>query len=86
MTSDEYQVFEVVLKQHRRRWLWCVFTTDGDAIIEGSESRRPAAMYNANRALFQLLLCAPYRTKPLGRTVDSFGPSRRSSRGQGQRG
>jgi hypothetical protein len=62
----------------KRGALWCVFTTDGDAIIEGSESCRPAAKYNANRALFQLLLCAPYRTssaqkfprrKPLGRTV-----------------
>jgi len=62
VTSDQFQIFEVVLKQHRRRWLWCVFTTDGDAIIEGSESCRPAAKYNAHRALFQLLLCAPYRT------------------------
>ncbi len=71
--SDHFQVFEVVLKQRRRRWLWYVLTTDGDAIIEGSESCRPAANYNANRALFQLLLCAPYRTsstrKPLGRTI-----------------
>jgi len=56
VTSDQFQIFEVVLKQRRRRWLWYVFTTDGDAIIEGSESCRPAAKYNANRALFQLLL------------------------------
>jgi len=51
---------------------------DGDAVIEGSESSRPAAHYTANRALFVLLLSAPYRTKsakqssrrkPLGRTV-----------------
>src|ERR1700746_578683 len=81
VTSDQFQIFEVVLKQHRRRWLWYVFTTDGDAIIEGSESCRPAANYNAHRALFSRLLCAPFRTrsaqkfprrKPLGRPC---GPS-----------
>jgi hypothetical protein len=78
VTSDQFQVFEVVLKKRRRKWLWRVSTTDGDAVIEGSESSRPAAKYNANRALFLLLLSAPYRTssvqqprrrKPLGRTV-----------------
>ena len=60
--SDQFQVFEVVLKQRRRRWLWCISTAGGDAIIDGSESSRPVAKYNANRALFELLLSAPYRT------------------------
>jgi hypothetical protein len=78
VTSDQFQIFEVVLKQRRRKWLWRVSTTDGDAVIEGSESSRPAAKYYANRALFLLLLSAPYRTssahhfrgrRPLGRTV-----------------
>jgi hypothetical protein len=62
MTSDQFQIFEVVLKKRRRKWLWSVSTTDGDAVIEGSESSRPAAKYNANRALFLLLLSAPYRS------------------------
>jgi hypothetical protein len=78
VTSDQFQIFEVFLKKRRRKWLWCVSTTDGDAVIEGSESSRPAAKYYANRALFLLLLSAPYRTssahhfrgrRPLGRTV-----------------
>jgi hypothetical protein len=78
VTSDQFQIFEVVLKKRRRMWLWRVSTTDGDAVIGGSEGSRPAAKYNANRALFLLLLSAPYRTsparqprrrKPLGRTV-----------------
>jgi hypothetical protein len=78
VTPDQFQVFEVVLKKRRRKWLWRVSTTDGDAVIGGSEGSRPAAKYNANRALFLLLLSAPYRTssarqprrgKPLGRTV-----------------
>ena len=62
VTSDQFQIFEVVLKKRRRKWLWRVSTTDGDALIEGSESSRPAAKYNANRALFLLLLSAPYRS------------------------
>jgi hypothetical protein len=62
MTSEQFQIFEVVLKKRRRKWLWSVSTTDGDAVIEGSESSRPAAKYNANRALFLLLLSAPYRS------------------------
>jgi len=62
VTSDQFQIFEVVLKKRRRKWLWRVSTTDGDAVIEGSESSRPAAKYHANRALFLLLLSAPYRS------------------------
>jgi hypothetical protein len=62
VTSDQFQIFEVVLKQRGRKWLWRVSTTDGDALIEGSESSRPAAKYHANRALFLLLLSAPYRS------------------------
>jgi hypothetical protein len=64
VTSDQFQIFEVTLKQRRRKWLWRVSTTDGDAVIVGSESSRPAAKYNANRALFLLLLSAPYRFDP----------------------
>jgi hypothetical protein len=62
VTSDPFQIFEVVLKKRRRKWLWRVSTSDGDAVIEGSESDRPAAKYNANRALFLLLLSAPHRS------------------------
>jgi hypothetical protein len=71
VTSDQFQIFEVVLKKRRRKWLWRVSTTDGDPVIEGSENSRPAAKYNANRALFLLLLSAPYRINP-----DPFGPLR----------
>jgi hypothetical protein len=60
--SDQFQIFEVILKKRRRKWLWSVSATDGDAVIVGSESSRPAAKYNANRALFLLLLSAPYRS------------------------
>lgn len=38
VTSDQFQLFEVVLKKRRRKWLWRVSTTDGDAVIMGSEA------------------------------------------------
>jgi hypothetical protein len=57
----KFTVFEVVLeKSGRKRWRWRVSTTDGRAIMLGSERNRPAAKYYADRALFQLLLAAPY--------------------------
>lgn len=53
--------FEYVLKQRGRRWLWSVHNADGAQVMTGSGRNRSAAIYQANRALFQLLLSAPYR-------------------------
>ena len=36
-------------------------TTEGQAVMDGTESSRPAAKYKADRALFLMLLCAPYQ-------------------------
>jgi len=63
--SDQFPVFEVVLKRRGRTWSWRVCTTEGDVVMLGSESSRAAAKYKADRALFQLLLSAPYRSKGL---------------------
>jgi hypothetical protein len=38
-----------------------VCTNEGKAVMRGSESSRSAAKYQADRALFLLLLAAPYR-------------------------
>ena len=59
---DQFLVFEKVLKKRRRTWKWRVSTPEGDVILHGSESRRPAANYQADRALFLLLLSAPYQS------------------------
>ena len=59
---DQFLVFEKVLKKRRRTWKWRVCTPEGDVIMHGSESRRPAASYQADRALFLLLLSAPYQS------------------------
>jgi len=58
---DQFPVFEVILKKRRRSWKWCLYTTEGQVVMQGSERRRPAAKYKANSALFLLLLGAPYR-------------------------
>jgi hypothetical protein len=58
----QFPVFEVVLKRRGRKWSWSVCTSEGDVVVRGSESSRPAANYKADRALFFLLLTAPYRS------------------------
>jgi hypothetical protein len=60
--TDQFLVFEKVLKKRRRKWRWRVCTSEGDVILHGSERRRPAANYQADRALFLLLLSAPYQS------------------------
>jgi hypothetical protein len=59
---DQFPIFEKVLKKRSRTWRWRVCTTEGDVVMQGSESSRPAAKYKADRALFLLLLSAPYRS------------------------
>jgi hypothetical protein len=39
-----------------------VSTTKGQVIMQGTERNRSAAKYKADRALFLMLLCAPYRS------------------------
>jgi hypothetical protein len=56
--DDRFATFDIVLKQRGRgRWKWSVRTTDGHALMCGSECSRGGARYKAERALF-LLLCA----------------------------
>nr|QDP21559.1 hypothetical protein FNV92_05020 [Bradyrhizobium cosmicum] len=60
--SDDLPTFEVFLKKcGRRTWRWRVCTTEGRLVMHGSGNGRPAAKYAAERALFQMLLAAPYR-------------------------
>jgi len=60
--SDNLPTFELFLKRcGRRTWRWRVCTTEGRLVMHGSENSRPAAKYAAERALFQMLLTAPYR-------------------------
>jgi hypothetical protein len=65
--SDRFPTFEMVLKRRGRKWTWCVRTTEGAAILQGSEANRAAAKNQADRVLLLLLLTAPFRSRrPLG--------------------
>src|SRR5229473_3342753 len=72
---DQFPIFEVILKKRGRAWRWCVCTTEGQIVMQGSERRRPAAKYKADRALFLLLLWGRYRSTRL-RNLDVTGYDR----------
>jgi hypothetical protein len=59
---DQFPVFETTVSRRGRAWRWFVSTTEGKILMCGSEGSRPAAKYQANRAIFLLLLAAPYRS------------------------
>lgn len=81
---DQFLVFEKALKKRRRTWKWRVCTPEGGVVMHGSANSRPAAGYQADRALFLLLLSAPYqsirlaaRAKVVSKvTLGLFGPLR----------
>ena len=54
-------VFDATVRRRGRGWGWFVSTTEGKVVMCGSEGSRPAAKYQANRAIFLLLSTAPYR-------------------------
>jgi hypothetical protein len=66
---SRFPTFEIVVKKGRRTtWRWCICTSEGVVVMRGSETTRPAARYKAERALFLLLLSAPYHLPtPTGR-------------------
>lgn len=69
--SDRFPIFEVVLEQRRRRWVWSVRTTGGTLVMTGSRSSRSAARYEADRALFLMLLSAPYHSRLSERMIQA---------------
>ena len=60
MPPHQLPVFETLLQKRGRVWKWSVCTAEGRVVMLGAESRRASARYKANRALFLMLLCAPY--------------------------
>ena len=57
-SDDRLAAFDITLTHRGRgRWKWVVRSSDGRALMWGSESSRSGARYKAERALF-LLLCA----------------------------
>lgn len=84
--SDRFPIFEIVLERRRRRWVWAVRTNVGMLVITGSRSSRSAARYEAHRALFLMLLSAPYRSRTSGREIQVSQASARRSLPRGSLG
>jgi hypothetical protein len=59
---EHFSVFEVTVNKSGRMWKWSVCTSEGEVVMHGCEGNRSAAKYRASRALFLLLLSAPYRS------------------------
>lgn len=56
-----FPIFEIVVKKDRRTtWRWCICASEGAVVMRGTETTKAAARYQAERALFLLLLSAPY--------------------------
>jgi hypothetical protein len=65
MLAHEFQTFQIALSKRGKAWRWCVCTVEGNpvegrVVMGGTERSRRAARYNANRALFLLLLTSSY--------------------------
>ena len=60
--AAQFQTFEAILRKRRRSWRWYICTDEGDLVMMGSDNSRLGARYQANRAMFMLLLNAPYRS------------------------
>lgn len=73
-----FLVLETQLRRRGRRWTWFLFTAGGHLITQGSESRRSAARYEANRALFQTMLRAANDANRRGQAGTSQHRSGRS--------
>jgi hypothetical protein len=58
----QFQTFEATVRKRRRTWRWYICTAEGNVVMQGSDPSRPGARYQANRALFMLLLNSAYRT------------------------
>jgi hypothetical protein len=76
---DQLPLFEINLRKRGRACRWYLCTTEGRTVMQGSEGSRTAARYQANRALFLMLLASAYRTPRLGRPVGSSRRSRSSA-------
>ena len=60
MLAHEFQTFQIALSKRGKAWRWCVCTVEGRVVMGGTERSHRAARYNANRALFLLLLTSSY--------------------------
>lgn len=76
MTVSEFALFDWAFTRRGRVWRWSVSDRSGNLLLVGSERSRSAARYVAARAVFQLLLAAPHRSR-IGSEETPPAPCRR---------
>lgn len=81
MTVGDFAVFDLWIQRRGRGWRWSVSAPGGDVLLVGSERSRPAAQYMAARAVFQLLLTAPYRNRMKSKHTPGRGVDLNARRG-----
>ncbi|WP_092514225.1 hypothetical protein [Afipia sp. GAS231] len=54
-------MFDIALSKRGRGWEWRVIGSSGKTVMQGGASKRAKARYQAERALFLLLMAAPAR-------------------------
>lgn len=64
--AGQLPLFEIRLRKRGRAWRWNLCTTEGQEVMQGSGDGRAAARYQANRALFLMLLASAYRSSVPG--------------------
>ncbi|MGY4350081.1 hypothetical protein ACVWXM_006574 [Bradyrhizobium sp. GM7.3] len=73
-----FPVFETHVRKRGRTWWWFLCTADGRTLMHGSEGKRSAARYRANRVLFEVLLFAEPQSDG-GLDTSRAGPRRSRS-------
>lgn len=63
MAFGDFALFDISICRRGRTWRWFVSDRCGSPLLAGDERSRTAAQYMAARAMFQLLLTAPYRSR-----------------------
>jgi hypothetical protein len=76
MPDQAYPVYDIRVRQRGRRWWWSVWTTERSLLMAGFTRNRPAARYEAHKALFLLLLSAPHRSRRSTRTIRAYQEAR----------
>jgi hypothetical protein len=67
--SEQLPLFEIHLRKRGRACRWCLCTTEAHAVMQGSAGSWAAAKYQANRALFLMLLASAYQPPLLSHRV-----------------
>jgi hypothetical protein len=63
MAVDKFSLFDSAVIRRGRLWRWAISDQSGNLAMVGAERSKTEARYKATRALFQLLLTAPYRSQ-----------------------